>query len=234
MKWPFKMPKKWTEHALVYFTFGLLICAALQTAVLWQSTQILDGQRKEMERQREEMAGQRKEMSEAGKQTDRIIAEDRRLAAANERFAKATEHSVTQTKSGIERSLDLGRKSLEQSKRSLDRTIEMSWNDQRAWVGVTQINSFTGTKQEIKEGSTVGVDIWWSNSGKSPARGLRVLTVLNLRPSNVAFAPPTGILLGQLSNGILSPNSVLHSRVQESHPLTKDQAEGILSRSLVY
>ena len=82
---------------------------------------------------------QHRDMTDAGTQTDKIIATD-------ERLAKAMEDSVTQAKRGLDASIDISR------------------NDQRAWVGITGI--FIRT---FVAGQKSDFNIPLQNSGKTAA-----------------------------------------------------------------
>lgn len=100
------------------------------------------------------------EMHDAGKQTDKIIA-------ADERLAKAMEDSVAQAKS------------------SLDASIEISRNDERAWLGITRMEV-----RSLQPGR-IEVNIPLQNSGKTAAVDVRTRSFVHLSDAPVdvpAFA----------------------------------------------
>ncbi|SRR5258708_6789126 len=98
------------------------------------------------------------EMHDAGTQTNKIIA-------ADERLAKAMEDSVAQAKIGLDASIDISR------------------NDQRAWVGITGIQIRT-----LQPGQKIEMNMPLQNSGKTAAVDVRTRSFVHLSdtPLNVS------------------------------------------------
>jgi len=217
MKWPFREPSKFTDWVVAFAAVVGVFVALMQIHILALQTDIIGQQRKEMERQRDEMAGQRKEMANAGKQTDRIIAEDRRLADANEKVARGMTDSVSQAKLATNKSLD-------QSRKSLEATIEMSRNDQRAWLGLVNPHG------EILADSPLRVTVVLRNFGRTPALNVRPKGRLHWQPAGEPFKP-CDLTTDRAANcGILQPTEEVTLPFLEHKPLTKDDAASILSR----
>ena len=99
-----------------------------------------------------------REMHDAGEQTERIIK-------ADERLAKGMEDSVTQ------------------AKRGLDASIEISRNDQRAWLGIAGIQILS-----FQAGQKISINIPLQNSGKTAAVNVRTRSFVHLTnaPINAA------------------------------------------------
>jgi hypothetical protein len=76
-------------------------------------------------------------------------------------------------------------KSLDQSRKSLEATIEMSRNDQRAWVGITSISG----PKAIKEESPFNINAIWGNFGKSPAFKVTCATGLRVQARRDTIEP---------------------------------------------
>ncbi len=95
-------------------------------------------------------------------------------------------------------------------------------NDQRAWVGVTDITLGSG---EIKEGAIFTADVTLRNSGKSPA--LNVQGWVNIEVVDPrTFTPSYGQPSEERSIGVLQPNASSHARLSvDVH--TKEDAEAL-------
>jgi hypothetical protein len=87
-----------------------------------------------------------------------------------------------------------------QSQAALDASIEISRDDQRAWVGV---EGFTGS---IAVGKPLDFTVAFRNSGKTPALGLivRVRSEVRLKGDKAPFAYPNV----PRSRGVLQPNGI--------------------------
>jgi hypothetical protein len=100
---------------------------------------------------------QSRDTKDASKQTDRIIR-------ADERLAKAMENSVAEAKA------------------TLDASVEISRDDQRAWVGATAIQIIT-----LEPGKKILIRVPYVNSGRSAALNVRVRPTvsMSISPINV-------------------------------------------------
>ena len=226
---PLPQRSKWSDPNII-LSIVMVLVLLLQAVILGYQATILRGQRQEMKKQREEMTA-------AGQQTDRIIAEDKRLANASETSAQEVHNSVMEARRGIDMSLKQSRQSLRQSEKALDRTIEMSRNDQRAWVGPRD----EPTVPEIKEGSTLKGSVVFVNSGKSPAKNCTWIYRYQIIPAGEPLEPsyPWEALGGdakeQSSRGTvanLEPGATMRLSVFSS-PLLKTSAEGIGSHTSI-
>ena len=108
---------------------------------------------------------QRRDGIEAGRQTDAI-------RRALESSAKASQGSAE----SMRKTAGYARGTLEQSKKTLERTIEMSWDQQRAWVGAVRPHG------EAKEGFPLNVTVTFKNYGLSPAMNLKQSVTLTIQP----------------------------------------------------
>jgi len=107
----------------------------------------------------------------------------------------------------------------------LDRTIEMSRNDQRAWVGPLK-----ASLPDIKKGSTAPITVTIRNSGKSPALGLEFAGSCVAQPSDKPFAPTYGPSREPLpaSRAVLPPDTELTVPLCTPAPLTEEEVKGII------
>jgi hypothetical protein len=101
-----------------------------------------------------------------------------------------------------------GKESLEQSKRALDSGIEISRKDQRAWVGMMEINpkwkNTDGKPLFIKEGARYHVGVTIVNSGRTPALKVRARMRLMSFPDNKFVTDYDNVKEG-VSVGVLPP-----------------------------
>jgi hypothetical protein len=139
------------------------VAIAAQACILWKQTGILDEQRQDT--------------FNAGKITKAI-------AMYTEQYAVSMKANVAQANAALAEAKAQNRKSLEQSRKALDRTIEISRTDQRAWVGPLKVSA-----PELKAGVVPTVWITFQNSGKTPARSIRVKSVGRLFMPNERFWP---------------------------------------------
>jgi hypothetical protein len=99
--------------------------------------------------------------------------------------------------------------SLEQSKRALDTSIEMSRRDQRAWIGLTELNAkwrdAANKPVYVKEGETYTVEVVIVNSGRTPALKVSIATEIVGRAAEENFVPPSYKNVKRQSLGVLQP-----------------------------
>jgi hypothetical protein len=96
-------------------------------------------------------------------------------------------------------------------KKALESSIETSHNDQRAWVGMTEVTpewrDADGKPLFIKEGSHYHVGVTIVNSGRTPALRVRSKMRLWPFPVNDKFVPDYGNATTTQSVGVLPPQA---------------------------
>lgn len=99
--------------------------------------------------------------------------------------------------------VDVSKETLSQSRTALNATIQSSYRDQRAWVGV---DSITGN---VELGKPLIVTVQYRNTGKSPA--LKLITIASVEPVDKGKEPSFTYepnLAGVLSSTVLQPNAI--------------------------
>jgi hypothetical protein len=126
-------------------------------------------------------------------QVDRIIAQQQRTADAME-------------------------KSLERSKAALDSSIAISQTDQRAWVTVDQMK----ITSEIKAGEPLVIEIILKNSGKTPARSVRMAYSIIIEER---MALPTTKRDTQIEESSLGPSAQFIEHIRFNQALTRKDVD---------
>jgi len=201
---------RWSRPEVVVSCL-LLLVTALQAWILLRQTDILDQQRRDA--------------IEGGKQTQAIVDAEKIIARASQSSANSMRDSVAQAKTTLTATLEQSRKSLQLSRKSLERTIEISRDDQRAWLGFSAI---TGIK-EIKEGSMLNLDVAWVNSGRSPALRVQGATGFHCQSSGTAFVPVYRPDVRTPSISVLQQNARHYSKLHLDRPISKQEADDILT-----
>lgn len=107
---------------------------------------------------------------------------------------------------------------------TLYQTVEISRNDQRAWVGAVDV-SFP----DVREGSALHATVLVTNSGRSPARNVEHDVCYNIGPAADLFTPTYARTeAAPPSISVLQPGAQVRLPVYRA-PLTQQQAEDILS-----
>jgi hypothetical protein len=121
---------------------------------------------------------------------------------------------------------------LKQQADILAQALEMSRNDQRAWVGALGGVSLS----EIREGIAPAGNATIKNSGKTPALHVETHVICRLQPQTEefeAFYPPPEAQEPPRSRMVLQPQTEQQLPFRAASALTKEDIDDIISRTKI-
>jgi hypothetical protein len=210
----------WAEKSTVLITIAIGIIAGVQARIYSQ---------------------QKKIMESSGAQTDKIIAASNIQAAAAERVADASAKSATaaadfsasaqgmdtKIQSAVnefhriaadsERSIKATR---EASDKALNTSIEASRLDERAWFGVSSFDVLQYDPDDPKK--PFSFQIWFRNSGKTPARQIHALGTFaaynsrNAGPTEADWNTFLGFFSKSIERYVAAPNATRRMIINSS------------------
>jgi cell division protein FtsI/penicillin-binding protein 2 len=123
--------------------------------------------------------------------------------------ARETANQVNKVITEARRIADSTEKTFAQSKAALDASIEISRNDQRAWVGPIEVTlpQFSDGSHAVylKEGSQATIGVTITNSGKTPARKFMPRIQMGVLRTGKPFIPEYPALSTRQSVAVVHP-----------------------------